>query len=393
MLFRYRLGRPPHGLPRRESARDGRLSPAVCIATALVLSALFLVLDRDTAAAGQNPISILAPIPFTSTASEYIFIIVSTDGKIETPSVTVNDGPEQGLIRSEAGIHHFRVQLALGLNVIDVKGMLDAEEVRAEPLGIFRTSKIGMRIRSPFPKYVFHTEDAEKKCRECHLKEADADSVEGVLALNTLCLNCHKPLMSEKFVHGPIAVGSCAVCHSFSSEPNKYELNQGSFDLCLLCHVKKAEALRSSEHTHGPLGAALCDICHEPHSSPNFAQLRQPGGEICLVCHKTLDKIFNTKAVLHKPFEQRQCVTCHDPHFSDQAFLLKDDVISLCLSCHEDRMGSHRHPFGVMPRQELPFEARYGKEGELVCVTCHNPHGDDGENMLPGEGCPACHAM
>ncbi len=367
------------------SARIGSATALLVVAVAIAAVA--------QAAGGPPPFSILAPLPFTSTSSEYLFIVVSAADDIEEPTVIVNDGSERKPLRSEEGIHHFRVQLALGLNVVDVKGMRGAEEVHAESLGIFRTSKIGMRIRSPFPKYVFHTEGVEDQCLKCHVVGDDTASAQGVMALNTLCLKCHNPLMSERFVHGPIAVGTCAVCHSFSSRPNKYELNQDSFDLCLLCHVKKAEALKAAANTHGPLGAALCDICHEPHSSPNYSQLRQPSGEICMICHKTLEKVFVEKAVLHKPFEQRKCATCHDPHFSDHPFLLKKDGVKLCLSCHEDRMAGHRHPVGVVPRKQLPFDARYGPEGELVCVTCHNPHGDNGEKMLPGEGCPACHAF
>ncbi len=279
------------------------------------------------------------------------------------------------------------------MNVIEIKGMRGTEEVHADSLGIFRTSKIGMRIRSPFPKYAFHTEGGEDRCAECHAFEDDTAAASGMMALNTICLKCHNPLMSERFVHGPIAVGTCAVCHSFSSKPNRYELNQGSFDLCLLCHVKKAEELNTTANTHGPLGAALCDICHEPHSSPNRSQLRLPSGEICMICHKTLNKVFDEKAFLHKPFEERKCEVCHNPHFSDQAFLLKKESVELCLSCHEDRMAEHRHPVGVEPRKKLPFEARYGPEGELICVTCHNPHGAGGENMLPKDGCSTCHAF
>jgi predicted CXXCH cytochrome family protein len=108
-----------------------------------------------------------------------------------------------------------------------------------------------------------------------------------------------------------------------------------------------------------------------------------------MVCHKAVEEAFD-KPFLHKPFEQRMCATCHDAHFSDYTFLLKNEGNKLCLACHKDRMEEHRHPIGVVPRKQLPFEARYGPEGELVCVTCHNPHASDGENMLPGD-CSRCH--
>lgn len=348
---------------------------------------------QDVPASAPDSILVLAPATFTSTTGEYIFIVASAPKEITDVKMVVNGGTELEPLRSEQGFLHFRAQLILGLNILDISGKMGEKLIKADSLGIFRTSKIGMRIRSPFPKYFFHIEEMESKCGQCHLTDNEAVSSTDIMALNSLCLKCHNPLVTEEYVHGPIAVGTCAVCHSFSSEPNKYQLNQDSFDLCLLCHSNKAEGLKTKQYTHGPLGAALCDICHEPHSSPNFSQLRQPSGEICMVCHKALEQIFESNMFLHKPFEKRDCTKCHDPHYSDETFLQKKKSDEVCLSCHDDIMERHDHPVGVIPRQELPFETNYGPEGELICVTCHNPHGATGESLLPKEGCFACHPV
>jgi predicted CXXCH cytochrome family protein len=375
------------------STRRKDINPFRIVSMGLAAGILLAILAaQGIVEGGASPISIMAPASFTSTSREYVFVVASAGEEITALGLTANGGPRNEPLRSMNGIHHFRVQLALGLNVIDMTGMMGGEQVNADSLGVFRTSKIGMRIRSPFPKYFFHSQALEDQCKECHFKE-DIEAAKQSTAINAACLKCHNPLISEKHVHGPIAVGTCAVCHSLTSEPNKYQLNQSSFDLCLLCHVKKAEALKTRQYTHGPLGAALCDICHEPHSSPNYSQLRQPGGELCMVCHKTLETVFDTKAFLHRPFEERKCSTCHDPHFSDFSFLQKKEGDTVCRSCHEEAMVEHRHPVGIIPKEKLPYEALYGKEGELICVTCHNPHGEDGEHMLPKEGCSACHPI
>jgi predicted CXXCH cytochrome family protein len=376
---------------RGPSARRRTRKPfpirALTIAAGILLA---ILAPQGIVDGGAGPISIIAPASFTSTSTEHVFIIASAAEEVTDLKLTVNGGPSTEPLMSKDGVHHFRVQLALGLNVIDITGTMGSEEVNAESLGVFRTSKIGMRIRSPFPKYYFHSQSFEDPCTKCHFTE-DAEATAQSPSANAACLKCHNPLVSERHVHGPIAVGTCAVCHSMTSEPNKYQLNQNSFDLCLLCHVKKAEALKTKQYTHGPLGAALCDICHEPHSSANSSQLRQPKGEICMVCHKTLETVFETKEFLHEPFEQRRCTVCHDPHYSDHAFLQKKEVDQVCRSCHDEAMVEHSHPVGIIPLEPLPFETRYGEEGELICVTCHNPHGADGENMLPAGSCEGCH--
>lgn len=370
--------------------RSGRLSSTVGVVVAALLAVLFIA--PHAAAGGTGSISILAPTAFTSASSEYIFVIASVDDEIKDIVLTVNDGPPMAPLKVDDGVYHFRTKLALGLNILELSGSKGGEAV-TESVGFFRASKIGMRIRSPFPKYVLHDEQTEAPCNRCHQEDSADDSTDDIIAMNSRCLKCHNPLVSQKYVHGPIAVGTCAICHDFSSEPSKYQLVRESFELCLVCHIKKTTALKEKEFTHGPLGAGLCDICHEPHSSPNDAQLLQPGGEICLVCHKSIENLFSTAAFLHRPFEQRKCSQCHNPHFSDYDFLLRKKGDQLCRSCHEKDLAAHRHPVGVVPRQKLPFEARYGEEGVLVCVTCHDPHAGGRERMLPKEGCPACHLM
>ncbi len=383
----------PHESYHMKGGRKG-LKNSLWTACAVAVAAILIVAPGAPRAATGNPgsFSILAPPTFTATSSEYIFVIAKAVGEIQNVALSVNDGPATGPLRIDQETYHFRARLALGLNVLELKGSMENTPI-VEIVGIFRTSKIGMRIRSPFPKYTFHIEQTEAKCKECHSVDGTDIPTDDRMAMNSVCLECHNSMVSERYVHGPIAVGTCAICHSFSSEPNKYELNQNSFDLCLLCHVKKAEALRTKNFTHGPLGAALCDICHEPHSSPNYSHLRQPSGEICLVCHKNIEAIFATNAFLHRPFEERKCSQCHDPHYSDFDFLLKKDGNQLCLSCHAGDMEQHGHPVGVVPTEKLPFEARFGEEGEFVCITCHNPHAGGGEKMLPQQGCRPCHTM
>ncbi|MBI5117527.1 hypothetical protein HZA56_13710 [Candidatus Poribacteria bacterium] len=360
------------------------------IGVAVSLFAMPLAAQSGSSKA-PSPLAVLAPVTFTSTSAENVFVVVSANDGVKDLTLRLNDGPSVMPRRSDRNIHHFRTRLAIGPNVIRVIGSTGNTTV-AEELAIFRLAKVGMRAVAPFPKYYFHTDLFEKRCKSCH-ETAPETASEKDPTVKSVCLKCHTPLVSEKFVHGPIAVGTCSICHNLSSEPNRYQLKQASFDLCLLCHTKTAEALKTSKFTHGPLGAALCDVCHEPHSSPNLASLRQPSGEICMVCHKTLESLYQTRTYLHIPFKQRMCCKCHDPHYSDENFLLKKTDDQICRSCHQEAMEEHTHPVGVIPKRKLPFEARYGEGGELLCVTCHNPHASEGEHLLPKEGCSACHMM
>ena len=126
----------------------------------------------------------------------------------------------------------------------------------------------------------FHRPFEEKKCEECHTFAGARKGgwMQGLPKLlvpkEQLCKRCHEP-PEARFVHGPVALGLCALCH---------EAHRSDYP-----HLLKAE--RSRE---------LCTKCHE--------------GET-FVTEKE-----------HAEYEDRDCASCHDPHGSDRPSLLREDA-------------------------------------------------------------------
>lgn len=93
-------------------------------------------------------------------------------------------------------------------------------------------------------------------------------------------------------------------------------------ELCLECHTLKS-AQRAYEEglwLHGPVAEGSCTMCHSPHESLNPYMLRVKPEEICIGCHSE-GYIFNTE--VHRG--SRDCLSCHNPHLGEDMFLLEQD--------------------------------------------------------------------
>ena len=342
----------------------------------------------------SDKLSILMPLNITKTFQGEVYVV----GRIKTPGVkielTLNGGSKQTQLATKE-MFYFRTILSLGSNYLELKiPGKNGEPDDTKAIVVFREAKFGGAMEPvPFPEYKFHTKENESLCSECHeLVPPSTDEDQGIM-ITGFCLKCHGEMVAEKYVHGPISVGGCLPCHDFNSKPNRYELKAQRAELCYICHAEKKEELEKA-NLHGPMAAGICVLCHNPHSAPYKFQLQRWGGELCYFCHSDLRR-FQATAHQHQPYKNGECTKCHGPHSSDseQYFLLKPDITELCYSCHsEESMENHRHKVGIVPKKvRLDATRRVDKKGRLICVTCHNPHGDEGEKMLPKNGCADCH--
>ncbi|MEK7207064.1 MAG: cytochrome c3 family protein [Pseudomonadota bacterium] len=104
------------------------------------------------------------------------------------------------------------------------------------------------------------------------------------------------------------------------------------------------------------------------------------------------------------------CGTCHTAHGVDwnqtesPVFLrVKNVGSSLCLACHLDRgtgpaEGNHPvfHSMASPPPGLKAAGAKFGRQGDVICQTCHRVHGAAGKKMLVEANtdsrlCTACH--
>jgi predicted CXXCH cytochrome family protein len=188
---------------------------------------------------------------------------------------------------------------------------------------------------------------------------------------------CHDTLLTKKFVHGPVAQGTCPACHE-QAEPAQHAFRPSypPESLCKVCHI-----VQDKNYVHTPSLKGDCGGCHDPHQSDYRFMLREdPAQKLCLLCH---DKDpFMKLDHLHAPAAAGACILCHESHSSWYPKLLIREAAELCRFCHADvreRVAQARHVHEAMDKG---------------CTECHDPHGSresallhDREHIL----CIRCH--
>jgi len=200
----------------------------------------------------------------------------------------------------------------------------------------------------------------------CTLWLAAAEQPAGAAAAaaEKTCLSCHSDLAKERYVHGPVATGECARCHTpvdketmYDGRKHRFKLAREERELCYLCHERRLDAQKV---VHGPVRFGLCTACHDPHQSPyRYRMKASPPSKLCYQCHVN-DKTINKE--VHGPVAVGDCVACHDPHSSPYQYRLIAEGQNLCFTCHTEK-------------KEEFLSKRFGHPpAALNCSNCHDPH-------------------
>lgn len=115
------------------------------------------------------------------------------------------------------------------------------------------------------------------------------------------------------YAHRPYREGRCGGCHSPTSGQLLRPIADG---LCLNCHADVAKG----RYVHGPVAVNGCDLCHLPHSAPYPKLLQRDPTATCLYCHEREDL---AEVPQHKAMDRQGCTDCHDPHHGDRRYFLK----------------------------------------------------------------------
>ena len=323
-----------------------------------------------------------------STTEETISVVGTADGKPEME--IVNNGRSKVTPVFHGKYFHAQIILSLGENMIDIRWRRKGGDWNVETIALFRSSRtLGAPPAISYPPYSFHTPKNEEQCQECHQMQLTREEIETARDLS--CLKCHVNLTKNIYVHGPVNVGICTVCHDPNSKPNKYKVEEGDKTLCYSCHVDREKIDDKMKREHGPVGAGLCTVCHDPHGSPFRYQLVKSKNEICLMCHQSDANHWLNQSSLHPPFKKGECYRCHDPHSANYKYNLKADRKHICLICHTFPIPGHLHDPGKVPLFKLPVDFPLTKHGKTMCLTCHSPHGAIGPHLTRRRGCKGCH--
>ena len=101
-----------------------------------------------------------------------------------------------------------------------------------------------------------------------------------------------------------------STCHTEVS--SKGYVNKRAAAICYECH----DANNEKEFVHGPVNLGICEVCHTPHGSSHSGFLVMDKNDLCSGCHESLIE-------KHPETANKICVDCHDPHSSDKEFHIK----------------------------------------------------------------------
>lgn len=221
-------------------------------------------------------------------------------------------------------------------------------------------------------QYLYHEPYANRDCFGCHDQQQGYTTVENS---QELCQKCHRSYFDRlpgDWLHGPVIIGECAMCH----EPHKSEyeglLTGPQPRLCFRCHDL---TFIQRDPFHRKLQDLTCTNCHDPHAAGNRKLLADARS------YQRNDNAIKRRGSEHPQWTKAQCALCHQ---TGEAMLLVDDINGVCLTCHADQT--------VAPEQrKLHDPVAKGQ-----CITCHTPHDSPRSHLvrpLAEALCVDCHKL
>ena len=137
----------------------------------------------------------------------------------------------------------------------------------------------------------------------------------------------HNPALPKEMTyrlyrsHGMITRKDCFVCHDERARAYAIAID-GRRALRQVPRPRGPPA----KFVHGPVAIGSCTVCHDPHGQTNPAFLVASGEALCFRCHTEADalKHLTIRSAGSGDFlREKGCAYCHDPHQSDRKFLLR----------------------------------------------------------------------
>lgn len=155
-------------------------------------------------------------------------------------------------------------------------------------------------------QYTSHGPYAARLCEGCHQRQTN----KLLMAVEDLCFNCHDLALKKRTVHGPVASGSCLVCHDPHGSGNKYLLVAKSQEFCLHCHSKE-DIMRTEAHQDMDAG---CTTCHNAHASDNDYLLISKAADIYKAKRQTPPRASRQRKEQASGAKQEQPTTSSTKH-------------------------------------------------------------------------------
>ncbi|MBI4651548.1 hypothetical protein HY745_09760 [Candidatus Desantisbacteria bacterium] len=341
------------------------------------------------------------------TRSSVIIVGERYDKNIKIIKISINSNEYEEKLTSD--VFHILVKLFPGENNITI---CYSSKICYNIAIYYKKERDFSEVAKQFPKYIFHMEKTKEFCEKCHIIDANKGKK------NVCYIYCHKNIIEKKVTkaHGPVGEGACLACHDPDGVSSGYAPLISGGKLCYTCHQSVIEG----KYPHAAAKMADCMGCHDPHGSEFPFFIKESEKSVCFRCHtdmgersvtiynSTRTKILRTEVYTvkyqHVPVKEGNCLKCHDPHVSDfgRAHLRKRTSV-LCKSreCHLpiiDKFDNHFHVYDVIPASgapvKLPKDLRKDEYNNVVCYSCHDPHGSNYKGFLKkpyDQICVWCH--
>jgi predicted CXXCH cytochrome family protein len=320
---------------------------------------------------------------------------ISVVGRATVPSVRLYlNGEFQAELEVQDSMFHTSVRMPYGLNEIAVVPATrggTGDPSASDTAQVLCGPEFSREQGRFFREYRFHGKEAPSACLRCHVQ--DGRGASGRTGAEW-CYPCHNTVRQRLREHTVEDIRPCTGCHPVSRDLTASTAStEAGHNPCYQCHQDKIGQF-AKDFVHGPVAGGSCTICHDPHGSEFAKTLVSPVPVLCETCHG--DVSGKTRPVQHYPFAQGWCIDCHDPHATGNRWVLVKEGQDLCLGCHfnDGTEKTHRHPFGEKPKNKLAVPLRLGEDGKLDCLTCHEPHAATAGNLLRSNRanvCLGCH--
>ena len=135
------------------------------------------------------------------------------------------------------------------------------------------------------PMKTLHIPFEENNCLACHSQELslhaqfpDSAITFPPLPNESVCLRCHKPNTDTIPSHLPVAENRCLKCHKAHQSKNANLLIHDKLsDVCISCHVMN---LDDRKWLHGPTAVGACAVCHVDQTYDSRHPRESPGSSV-----------------------------------------------------------------------------------------------------------------
>ncbi|WP_457644687.1 cytochrome c3 family protein [Persephonella sp.] len=308
-----------------------------------------------------NAIEILSPLDKDIYQEEFASVSVKLTGnKVDDGShiiITVNDEINYRIdIEKDRDTYCKSVKIKPGDNTIKISYYTSEGIEEEKKVSVFLYSPIFKEAEEPpfdYDEIVFHKKDNESRCLKCHDMTSLKPEVIPPSPESSPCYDCHKSLTSRARVHAPSANYVCNYCHYDSGKSyERYETPFPIADACFSCHEFRKKVWWNKKYIHGPTSTGQCNICHNPHSSDHLFFVKKPIWDLCTSCHSekssgvhviagfVYGKSHPTKGRPDpsRPGRELVCSSCHNPHGSNYKFFFNNDYTGdkyICTMCHK----------------------------------------------------------